>query len=119
MNNYTMKKYFGALCNAHYIAYNELKRLKKVDETLRENCGSIDEIMDNFFERNFWVQKLVHSMSLIAHILSEFNKKENSLIITNKEEAITLIGYFGNYPLEGFNAINTKEVFPTDDHLFF
>lgn len=115
MNNFTMKKYFGGLCKAHYIAYEELKRLKMEENKLRAEGASVDDLTDNLFDRHFWLQKLQYSMHDIAKILIEFNKKEKSLIITCNEEAIALIGFLGRFPLTEFIALNVDEVFPEDE----
>lgn len=104
MNNVTIESYFKSLCNEYYIAYKQVKYLKKEDEEYIKLRSKIENILDE-----------------IANIIKTIQEDNNKIIITSKAEIYSLIAFFAKQG-EIVNIVNTdgkfKEVFSGEKDLY-
>lgn len=134
IDTYTLQSYFKSLCESHYIAYTQLKRLEDEQEEYVMNlCSQVkekrrkellvykDEEYHKMLEEGiFWNNRLKHVREEIRIVLE--HAKDNSIIVTSREEIIALIEFFYRDKVKKYQIINTDakilELFPTGEKMY-
>ena len=117
MEMYYVKKFFEKVCDAHYIAYEKLTRLKKEAKKLDEDPAERRLRWKEHLESTaFWNKKLIECRTEVFDIMQEVHREGGKLLITTSEEVLVLIYYFAAGSIkEGYPILNVEEGFPTDD----
>lgn len=114
MNTYAAQSYFNELCDANFVAYEELRRLKN-------DAKRNDERITDFDEVDFWSRRLNDVELLIETMIEIMAIYKIRIVISSRKAVLALICY---YSYEGFiydpdGIINMdesfKEVFPQDE----
>lgn len=72
MNQYTLQSYFKSVCNSFYIAYEQVKRLEKLEEELESTCPDeelkmVKRCLKVYESEEEWQQK---------YIMQKYSKEE-------------------------------------------
>ena len=120
MDQYTLQSYFESVCKSFYIAYTQEKRSEEIWEELHKENHPVEfdvlrMLLSNFWEKQLWEKNFYQ----IREIISEMKEQEFSIIVTSREEVVTLMAFFREVNLEDNEIINVREEylpsFPKDE----
>lgn len=85
MEQYTLQSYFKSLCNSFYIAYKQVKRLKKLEEELESTCPYEElKLVENLLEISV-PEELEQKYMASKYSKEELEKKKEELELAKKE----------------------------------
>lgn len=133
MDQYTLQSYFKSVCNSFYIAYEQVKRLEKLEDELESTCpGEELELAKKEYDEKYkelqdpkwlWNELLWKTAGRsITILLKQIKEEDFSVIVTSKEEIIALMAFFRGISVEEYRIINTDEQclksFPTGEKMY-
>lgn len=111
MNQYDLQSYFKSLCNSFYIAYEQVKRLEKEEDILKDNYNEeYLEMVKNLLEISV-ADSTQNKYITYKYLLEELEKEKERLEAKEKEfsrkieELVKIRRYWANNMWKDFEAI--------------
>ena len=105
MRQYANQSFFKSLCKANYLAYEEVRRLNKLNQ-------------EETSEKLNWIMRMAATYNIIAHTLKDMIDNKQSIIVTSKEEVMALIVFYNENTIAGNGVVNLDkmymDVYPKD-----
>lgn len=113
MNQYDLQSYFKSLCNSFYIAYEQVKRLEKEEDDLRESYNEEDlEMINNLLEISV-ADSTQNKYITYKYSREELEKEKERIQVEEQEfdrkieEPGEIRGYWSNRMRQDFEAIKS------------
>ncbi|MCI8361718.1 MAG: hypothetical protein HFJ41_00915 [Clostridia bacterium] len=109
MNPYDLQSYFKSLCNSFYIAYEQVKRLEKEEDDLRESYNEEDLEMVNNLLKISVADSTQNKYIIYKNSREELEEEKERLQVEEQkiEELGKIRGYWANHMWQDFEAIKS------------
>ncbi len=109
MNQYDLQSYFKSLCNSFYIAYEQVKRLEKEEDDLREIYNEEDLEMVNNLLKISVADSTQNKYIIYKNSREELEEEKERLQVEEQkiEELGEIRDYWANHMWQDFEAIKS------------